>query len=154
MIVALKELENYLGERTQMHHRYMSHISKRVLHLYEDTFIVAAVVLDPMEHYELHLSENYNYVKSLEDAIEKIADSVDSALMALTQFQAFRSYSGKFGGTLAHRAVGQMSATNWWTLFRVKQRSYISLPFVLCHNACHPVGVSATGAPLLWFIQR
>ncbi|CAN6363640.1 unnamed protein product [Urochloa humidicola] len=117
MMIALKELESRFGEGTLLFKRYMSHISKRVLYLYEDTLIVAAAVLDPVGHYQLHLCENYDHVKSLEEAIEKLADSIDSGLMALSQFQAFKSFSGKFGGPMARRAVGQMSATEWWTLF-------------------------------------
>ncbi|CAM0149332.1 unnamed protein product [Urochloa decumbens] len=117
MMIALKELETCFGEGTQMFKRYMSHISKRVLYLYEDTLIVAAAVLDPVGHYQLHLCENYDYVKSLEETIERLADSIDSGLMALSQFQAFKSFSGKFGGPMARRAVGQISATEWWTLF-------------------------------------
>lgn len=116
LLNAIKEMEIYLGEGTQRCNRYMKVIKDRVQYLYSDTFIVAAAVLDPVGHYGLRLHENNRYLRALEEAIERLAVSIDSGIDAIRQIRAFICYEGKFDGKLARGAVGKMAA-DWWVLF-------------------------------------
>ena len=72
--------------------------------------MLAAAVLDPVGHYGLCLHENNRYLRALEEAIERLAVSIDSGVDAIRQIRAFICYEGKFDGKLARGAVGKMAA--------------------------------------------
>ena len=72
--------------------------------------MLAAAVLDLVGHYGLRLHENNKYLRALEEAIERLAESVESGVDAIRQIRSFISYEGKFDGKLARGAVGKMAA--------------------------------------------
>jgi len=72
--------------------------------------MLAAAVLDPVGHYELRLHENNRYLRALEEAIERLAESVEDGVEAIRQIHTFISYERKFDGKLAKGAVGKMPA--------------------------------------------
>lgn len=69
----------------------------------------AAGVLDPEAHYKYGYGKNPIFAKALKKAIEKIADSPQSEVQALAQFDAFRSCRGEFDSRGAQLASSQMS---------------------------------------------
>ena len=72
--------------------------------------MLAAAVLDPVGHYGLRLHENNKYLRALKEAIERLAESVESGVDAIRPIRTFISYEGKFDGKLARGAVGKMAA--------------------------------------------
>ena len=76
--------------------------------------MLAAAVLDPVGHYELRLHENNRYLRALEEAIERLAESVEDGVEAIRQIRTFISYERKFDRKLAKGAVGKMPAGNFF----------------------------------------
>ncbi|KAE8795427.1 hypothetical protein D1007_29650 [Hordeum vulgare] len=72
---------------------FMRKVGKRIDAMEEDTFMVAAVVLDPYTHYKLNLCNHTDYATSLTDAIAKILDPV-SALSTIDEVRKFRECQG------------------------------------------------------------
>jgi len=79
--------------------------------------MLAAAVLDPVGHYGLRLHENNKYLRALEEAIKRLAESVESGVDAIRQIRSFISYEGKFDGKLARGTVSKMAAADWRVLF-------------------------------------
>lgn len=67
-------------------------------------FLIAGV-LDPEAHYKFDLSSEPEYLKELAIAIERVADSPDSAVEAISEFQLFKANNGIFGTTTARLAA-------------------------------------------------
>jgi len=72
--------------------------------------MLAAAVLDPVGHYQHRLHENNRYLRALEEAIERLAKSIEDGVEAIRQIHTFISYERKFDGKLAKGAVGKMPA--------------------------------------------
>ena len=53
--------------------------------------MLAAAVLDPVGHYGLRLHENNKYLRALEEAIERLAELVESGVDAIRQIRSFIS---------------------------------------------------------------
>jgi len=54
--------------------------------------MLAAAVLDPVGHYQHRLHENNRYLRALEEAIERLAESVEDGVEAIRQIHTFISY--------------------------------------------------------------
>ena len=108
----------------------------------EDTFMVAAAVLDPYTHYKLNLCNHTDYATSLTDAIAKILDP-KSALSAIDEVSKFRECQGRFGTRLAEEAAARMEPSKTWSFsFRI----FISFLFAILKISlvisCSPMVVS------------
>ncbi|XP_066373060.1 uncharacterized protein [Miscanthus floridulus] len=63
------------------------------------------------------MEDLFRYLRALEEAIERLAESVEDGVEAIRQIRTFISYERKFDGKLAKGAVGKMPAADWWELF-------------------------------------
>ncbi|XP_037465445.1 uncharacterized protein LOC119337421 [Triticum dicoccoides] len=116
MMLAIQRMEAHLGPTSRLYLSFMRKVGKRIDAMEEDTFMVAAAVLDPYTHYKLNLCNHTDYATSLTDAIAKILDPV-SALSAIDEVSKFRECQGRFGTRLAEEAVARMGPTQWWFQF-------------------------------------
>jgi hypothetical protein len=98
--------------------------------------MLAAAVLDPVGHYQLRLHENNMYLRALEEAIERLAESVEDGVEAIRQIRTFISYERKFDGKLAKGAVGKMPAGKFFNHgclnFLYAPSEYIMYLFFFC----------------------
>jgi len=62
-------------------------------------------VLNPQGHYKFSTTSNPDYLKELAIVIERIADSPESAVQALSEFQDYKANKGIFGTTTARAAI-------------------------------------------------
>ncbi|KAI5018443.1 hypothetical protein ZWY2020_043331 [Hordeum vulgare] len=108
MMAAIQKLESHLGGGSQMFHRVMSKVSKRIDAMQEGTLLVAAAVLDPYTHYQINMSNITDYASALTDAIEKIADP-ETAVLAIDEVSTYRECRGRFGQRLARSSAEKMS---------------------------------------------
>ncbi|XP_044351848.1 uncharacterized protein [Triticum aestivum] len=116
MMTAIQKLESHLGGGSQMFHRVMSKVSKRIDAMQEGTLLVAATVLDPYTHYQINMSKIMDYALALTDAIEKIAHP-ETAILAIDEVSTYRECRGRFGSRLARSSAEKMSPTEWWFQF-------------------------------------
>ncbi|XP_044434744.1 uncharacterized protein [Triticum aestivum] len=116
MMTTIQKLESHLGGGSQMFHRVMSKVSKRIDAMQEGTLLVAAAVLDPYTHYHINMSKIMDYALALTDAIEKIADP-ETAVLAIDEVNTYRECRGRFGSRLARSFAEKMSPTEWWFQF-------------------------------------
>uniref|UniRef100_A0ACD5VHE5 Uncharacterized protein n=1 Tax=Avena sativa TaxID=4498 RepID=A0ACD5VHE5_AVESA len=86
---AVNEIRAHLGEGSEMCHRVMSKVSKRIEAMQNDTLMIAAVVLDPHTHYQINMSKIPEYATALTDAIQKIADP-DSVVLVFNEISTYR----------------------------------------------------------------
>ncbi|KAE8791857.1 hypothetical protein D1007_33640 [Hordeum vulgare] len=107
MMLAIQKMEAHLGPTSRLSLTFMRKVGKRIDAMEEDTFMVAAAVLDPYTHYKLNLCNHTDYATSLTDAIAKILDPV-SALSATDEVRKFRECQGRFGTRLAEEAAARM----------------------------------------------
>ncbi|KAE8771560.1 hypothetical protein D1007_56553 [Hordeum vulgare] len=112
MMLAIQKMEAHLGPTSRLYLTFMRKVGKRIDAMEEDTFMVAAAVLDPYTHYKLNLCDHTDYATSLTDAIAKILDPV-SALSAIDEVRKFRECQGRFGTRLAEEAAARMEPTQW-----------------------------------------
>ncbi|XP_044446788.1 uncharacterized protein [Triticum aestivum] len=117
MMLAIQQMEAHLGPTSRLYLSFMRKVGKRIEAMEEDTFMVAAAVLDPYTHYKLNLCNHTDYATSLTDAIAKILDP-KSALSAIDEVSKFRECQGRFGTRLAEEAAARMEPTQWWFQFR------------------------------------
>lgn len=113
---AVNEIRAHLGEGSEMCHRVMSKVSKRIEAMQKDTLMVAAAVLDPHTHYQINMSKIPEYASALTDAIQKIADP-DSAVLVFKEISTYRECRGRFGQRVARLSAENMSPTEWWFQF-------------------------------------
>ena len=100
-------MEAHLGPTSRLYLSFMRKVGKRIDAMEEDTFMVAAAVLDPYTHYSLNLCNHTDYATALTDAIAKILDP-KSALSAIDEVSKFRECQGRFGTRLAQEAAARM----------------------------------------------
>lgn len=62
-------------------------------------------MLNPQGHYKFSTTSNPDYLKELAIVIERIADSPESAVQALSEFQDYKANKGIFGTTTARLAA-------------------------------------------------
>lgn len=116
MMLAIQRMEAHLGPTSRLYLSFMRKVGKRIDAMEQDTFMVAAAVLDPYTHYKLNLCNHTDYATSLTDAIAKILDPA-SALSAIDEVSKFRECQGRFGTRLAEEAAARMEPTQWWFQF-------------------------------------
>ncbi|TVU05753.1 hypothetical protein EJB05_48934, partial [Eragrostis curvula] len=68
----------------------------RIEYMNNNTLMVAAGVLNPEAHYKFDFHSEPEYLKELAIAIERMADSPDSAVWAISEFQFFKAKRGMF----------------------------------------------------------
>ncbi|KAE8767112.1 hypothetical protein D1007_61572 [Hordeum vulgare] len=111
MMTTIQKLESHLGGGSQMFHRVMSKVSKRIDAMQEGTLLVAAVVLDPYTHYQINMSNITDYASALTNAIEKIADP-ETVVLAIDEVSTYRECRERFGQRLARSSAEKMSPIN------------------------------------------
>ncbi|XP_044362289.1 uncharacterized protein [Triticum aestivum] len=116
VLKALGKMEAHLGPTSRLYLSFMRKVGKRIDAMEEDTFMVAAAVLDPYTHYSLNLCNHTDYATALTDAIAKILDP-KGALSAIDEVSKFRECQGRFGTRLAQEAAARMEPTQWWFQF-------------------------------------
>uniref|UniRef100_A0ACD6ANG4 Uncharacterized protein n=1 Tax=Avena sativa TaxID=4498 RepID=A0ACD6ANG4_AVESA len=117
MTNAIHMMEAHFGSGTDEFKKYMSKVAPRVSHLYTDTLLNAANVLDLEGHYKFKRSQSPDAADKLTRVISQIAESSQEAMMVMKQFLNFRANRGMFSGTMARLAASNMTASSWWLLY-------------------------------------
>ncbi|WVZ96346.1 hypothetical protein U9M48_042001 [Paspalum notatum var. saurae] len=112
-------LEVYLSDRPEILKNILQALDGRVKNMCKNTLMLAAGVLDPEGHYNYDTSSNPEYLMELAIAIERVADSPQSAVRLISEFQYFKANKGMFGSTTARLAALSPDVTpaNWWSIY-------------------------------------